>query len=133
MQLVIDIKSDLEVLKKMRLPWWALLCMMIGGGLGSWFFDSIGRDSMALPTMNCIMVFSFLVVLKWRLRRHMWFWAILTIAAALNVLMILFVPWTENWVPALAIAVIDTADLIVILAIISVAGRLMGGTKTAEG
>jgi hypothetical protein len=133
MQLVIDIKSDLEVLKKMRLPWWALLCMMIGGGLGSWFFDYIGRDSMALPTMNCIMVFSFLVVLKWRLRRHMWFWAILTIAAALNVLMILFVPWTENWVPALAIAVIDLADLIAILAILSAAGKIMGGTKTAEG
>jgi hypothetical protein len=63
----------------------------------------------------------------------MWFWAILTIAAALNVLMILFVPWTENWVPALAIAVIDLADLIAILAILSAAGKIMGGTKTAEG
>ena len=62
----------------------------------------------------------------------MWFWVVLTIVAALNVLMILFVPWTNRWVPALAIAVIDTADLIVILAIFSIVGKLMEGTTAAE-
>jgi hypothetical protein len=45
----------------------------------------------------------------------------------------LLIPWTTEWVPALAIAVIDSADLIMILAILSVAGKLMGGTKTVEG
>ena len=69
MQIVNDIKSDIEALNKMRLPWWFLPCILIGGGLGYWFFDSIGRDSMELPAMNCIGVFGLLVALKWRLGR----------------------------------------------------------------
>jgi len=44
----------------------------------------------------------------------------------------LFVPWTSKWVPALAIAAIDSADLIVMLAILSVVGKYMEGPKTAE-
>jgi hypothetical protein len=43
----------------------------------------------------------------------------------------LFVPWTSEWVPA-SIAAIDSADLIVMLAILSVVGKYMEGPKTAE-
>lgn len=126
-----DVKNDIEALKKLRVPWWLWLFAVICGFLGSSFFDAIGRESLALPTLNCIMVVVFIVILKWRLRRYMWFWAILTIVAALHVLLLLYVPWTEKWVPALAISVIDIADLIVILAAFSLAGRLMGGTKAS--
>ncbi len=132
MQLVNDIKSDIATLKKLRLPWWIILCTVIGGFLGAWFFDSIGHDSMELPTLDCIGVFGFVVVLKWKLRRHIWFWAIMTIVASLHVLLILFVPWTDKWVPAFVCAVIGLADLIVILAIFSIVGKLMEGTNAAE-
>jgi hypothetical protein len=56
----------------------------------------------------------------------------MTIVAALHVPLMLFVPWTSKWVPALAIAAIDSADLIVMLAILSVVGKYMEGPKTAE-
>jgi hypothetical protein len=45
---------------------------------------------------------------------------------------VLFVPWTSKWVPAIVIAGIDSADLIVMLTILAIVGRFMGGPKTSE-
>jgi hypothetical protein len=47
---------------------------------------------------------------KSKLRRQAWFWIAMTVSAALHVPLILFVPWTARWVPALAITVGATAD-----------------------
>jgi hypothetical protein len=55
------------------------------------------------------------------------------IMAALHVPLILFIPWTTKWVPALAIAAIDSADFCVILAVLSIAGKYMEGQKASEG
>ena len=55
------------------------------------------------------------------------------ILAALHVPLVLYVPWTTKWVPALAIAAIDSADFCVILAILSVVGKFMGGPEASEG
>jgi hypothetical protein len=56
----------------------------------------------------------------------------MTILAALHVPLILFVPWTTKWVPAIAIAAIDSADLIAMLAILSVVGKFMEEPETSE-
>jgi len=72
------------------------------------------------------------IAMRWKLRRHVWFWIMMTLIAALHVSLILFVPWTTKWVPALAIAAIDSADLIVMLAILSVVGKFVEGPKTSE-
>ncbi len=95
-------------------------------------FDHFGRLNIALPTLNCIAVLGFAIAVKWKLSSHVWFWILMTILAALHVPLILFVPWTTKWVPAIAIAVIDSADLIVMLAIIVAAGKFMEAPKTAE-
>ena len=42
-------------------------------------------------------------------------------------------PWTTQWVPALAIVAIDSADLIVILTTISVVGKFMEGAASSSG
>ena len=64
------------------------------------------------------------VAIKWKLRRRAWFWGTMAILAALHVPLILFVSWTTKWVPAIAIAAIDSVDLIVMLAILAVVGKL---------
>ena len=46
--------------------------------------------------------------------------------------LILFVPWTARWVPALAISVGATADFFLILWILLVVGKFMGESRTAE-
>ena len=127
-----DIRNDVKAAKRMRLPWWAVLCLLIVGMPIPWLFDHFGRLNLMLPTWNSVAVLAFAVAVKWKVRRHAWFWGTMTILAALHVPLILFVPWTTRWVPALAIAAIDSADLIVMLAIVAVVGRFMEGSKTAE-
>ena len=74
----------------------------------------------------------FAIAVQRKLRRRVWFWITMTIIAILHVPLILFVPWTTKWVPAIAIAAIDSADLIVMLTILSLVGKFMEGSKTSE-
>ena len=60
------------------------------------------------------------------------FWGTVTMLAALHIPLVLLVPWTTKWVPALAIAAIVSGDLIVMLAILAVVERFMEGPRTAD-
>ena len=53
----------------------------------------------------------------------------MTAVLALHVLLISVVPWTNSWVPALAIGGIDSLDLCLIFWILGIAEALAGGPK----
>ena len=127
-----DIKNDIKAAKKIRLPWWGVLCLIFGSLPIYWLFNHWGRLNIALPILNCVGMLAFAIAVKRKLRRHAWFWGTMGILAALHVPLILLVPWGTRWVPALAIAAIDSADLIVMLAILAVVGRFMERPKTAD-
>jgi hypothetical protein len=132
MQLPTDIKGDIKAAKRIRLPWWALLCLGIGSFLAAWLFDHLGRLDLVLPALNSVFVLGFAVAVKWRLRRLAWFWITMIIIAALHVPSILLVPWTAKWVPAVTIAIIDSTDFCAILFVLAVVGRFMDGLKGSE-
>lgn len=132
MSIANEVKSDIKAAKKMRLPWWAVLCLLVFGMPLPWLFDHFGRLNLMLPMWNSVAVLGFMLALKWKLRRHAWFWITMTVIAVLHVPLILFVPWGTRWVPALAIAAIDSLDFCLILWILSVVGRFMGEQKAAE-
>lgn len=75
-------------------------------------------------------VVAFAVAVKWNLRPRPWFWNTMAILAVLHVPLILFVPWGTQWVPAMMMAVVGSVDLILILTIISVAGKFMEGPES---
>jgi hypothetical protein len=133
MPLVQDIKNDIAGAKKIRIPWWGVLLWMAGCGLFDWLLISLGRFDLALPALNSVAVVGFTIALKRELGRYLWFWVTMAILAALHVPLVLFLPWTSKWVPAIAIAAIDSGDLIVMLAILAVVGKFMGEQKTTEG
>ena len=64
MPLADEIKGDIRAAKKIRLPWWALLCLGIGSFLAAWLFDHLGKFNLVLPTLNCIFVLGFTVAVK---------------------------------------------------------------------
>src|SRR5437879_4463920 len=125
MPLANEIKSDIKAAKKIRLPWWGLLCLGTVSLPIYWLFDHFGRLNLALPILSSIVVLGFAIAVKWKMRRHVWFWITMTILAALHVPLILFVPWTTKWVPALAIAGIVSVDICVMLAILAVVGKFI--------
>ena len=110
----------------MRLPWWGVLCVILGALPVLYLFDHFGELALARPTLASAAMVAIAIAMRWKLRRHAWFWGTMICLAALHVPLILFVPWTTKWVPAIAIAAIDSADLIVMLTILSVVGKLLG-------
>ncbi|MGH9535230.1 MAG: hypothetical protein ACRD2E_10250 [Terriglobales bacterium] len=122
-------KGEIAAAKKMRLPWWALLCIGVGALPIYWLFDHFGRLNIALPILNVIVVLGFMLALKRRLWPHAWFWITMAVIAALHVPLILLVPWGNRWVPALAIAGIDSVDFCLILWILAFVGKLTGGPR----
>ena len=109
------------------------MCGIIGSTLAAWLFDHFGRLNLALPALCIIGMLGFAIAVKWKLRRHVWFWITMAVIAALHVPLILFVPWTTKWIPALVIIPIATVDLYVMLAIVSSVQKFMERPKTSEG
>ena len=123
-----DIRNDIKAAQKIRLPWWGVLAVTIVSLPMFWLFDNLGKLYLALPLLNCIAVFGFIVAVKWGLRTHTWFWLTLAVFALLHLPLLLYIPWTTAWVPAFAIALIDSLDFCVILSALSVIGRLLKQT-----
>jgi hypothetical protein len=132
MPIIQDVKDDIREAKKIRLPWWAVLCWMAVCGVIELLLLHLGRFDLGLPALNSIAVVGYTIALKRKLGRHVWFWITMTVLAALHVPLVLFVHWTTMWVPALAIAAIDSGDLILMLAILAVVGQLVDGPRAAE-
>ena len=133
MPIIQDIKNDLREAKAIRLPWWGVLCWMAGCGLIELLLLRLGSFDLGLPALNSIAVVGFTIALKRKLRRHAWFWGTMVVLAALHVPLVLLVPWTTRWVPALAIAAIDSVDLFLMLAILAGVGNFAERPKTSEG
>ena len=72
------------------------------------------------------------IAMRWKLRRNVWFWITMAVIAALHVPLILFVPWTTKWVPAIVIIPVGIADLYLMLAILSVVGGWVKGPKKVQ-
>jgi hypothetical protein len=117
----------------MRLPWWGVLCGIIGSALLAWLFDHLGRFDLARPALFSIGMLGIAIAIKWKLRRNLWFWITMTILVALHVLLILFVPWTPKWVPAIVVIPIGIVDLFAMLAILSAVENFVERPKTSEG
>jgi hypothetical protein len=120
-----DLKRDLRAAREIHLPVWVLLLAGVGAALIAILLDHYGKIVFALPVYNSLVVFSYLIALRWGLRMRIWFWVALTIFAILHVPLILLIPWTNKWVPPFAIATLDTVDFCTILWLLSVLGRFM--------
>lgn len=110
-----------------------MLCVIFGAIPLYLLFDHFGRSNLALPALDSTAIVAIAVALRWKLRRHAWFWITMAVLAALHVLLILYVPWTNKWVPAPAIIPIALVDLYVMLKIVSLVEKIIGKPKTAEG
>jgi hypothetical protein len=116
--------GDKARLMKFRLPGWAIFCVIVGSFLLSGLFEHFGRLELGIPTLASVFVLCLVVVLKWRLRVHIWFWVTIAFFVALHVVLLVTVPWTTKWVPAFTTAGICSIDTYAMLYAISIIGRL---------
>lgn len=119
--------------RQMRLPWWGVLCVIIGALPVFFLFDHFGKLAIARPTLYSVAIIAITVAMRWKLRGHMWFWITMIFFAALHALLILPIPWTTRWIPALVVTPIGIADSYAMLWVVSVVEKYMEGQKAAEG
>ncbi len=124
--------NDIKSAKQMRLPRWGVLCVIVGSIPIAWLFDHFGRFDLARPALCTIGMLGIAIAIKWKLRRHLWFWVTMTVIVALHAALILLVPWGTKWVPAIVIIPIGIADLYAILAILSTIGKFVERPRTSE-
>ncbi len=127
-----QVKSDIKAAKKLWLPWWLILPLIAVSFGACVLFDRYGRLNMVLPVLNWAFVFGLLIYLKRGLRRQPVFWATVAALAAIHALLIWYIPWTSDWVPAAAIAGISTVDFCLMLWILAAIEVLVGGQSPAE-
>jgi hypothetical protein len=128
-----SLKVFTEEDRKMRLPWWGVLGIILGGLPVLILFDHLGKFNLARPTLTSVVVVVIAIALRWKLKGHVWFWITMIVFVALHVPLVLLIPWTTRWVPAFVIIPIGMADLYIMLLVLSVVGKFMGGSETAEG
>ena len=105
---------------------------MAGCALIEWPFYHAGRLDLGLPVLYSIGMLGVVIAIKWKLRGHLWFWGTMTVLAALHVLLILLVPWTARWIPALVVIPIAIADVYVMFWVVSVVGNYMERPTASE-
>jgi hypothetical protein len=118
--------------RQMRLPWWGVFCVILGAAPLILLFHYFGKPALALPTLDSAAVVGIAIAMRWKLRRHVWFWITMTFLAALHLPLILFVPWTTRWIPAVVIAPFGMADLYAMLWVLSVVGKFVERPKSSE-
>jgi hypothetical protein len=116
----------------MRLTWGEGLCIFFGTILLALLFLYFGRFDLARPTLVSVTMLALAIAMRWKLRRHAWFWITMACLAALHLPLILFVPWTTRWIPAFVIAPFGIADLYAMLWILSVVGKFAQESETSE-
>jgi magnesium-transporting ATPase (P-type) len=114
-----EAKADIKAAQKVRLPWWALVFIGVLSLPIFWLFDHFGSLGISLPVLDSIIALGFVLYVKRRLSRHWWFWMIMAVIAALHVLLIWSIPWTEGWKPAAVAGVLVSADICLILWIVA--------------
>lgn len=124
-----DLSADFRAAKKIRMKWPGSLAVFAGTLVTAWCVDRLGHLELALPIVNTIAVLAFVILIKKNLRKKLWFWVFMMIVAVLHIVFLLTVSWTTKWVPAFAIAFIDTVDLFGILMALSFISNEMGGSR----
>jgi len=126
-----SLREFVEENKQMRLSWKGGLAIFLGTILIGLLFFHFGKLALARPTIFSVIMIVTAIAMKRELRRRVWFWITITIIMVLHVLLILFVPWTTDWVPAIVMIPFGIADLYAMLAILSGVGKFVERPKTA--
>jgi hypothetical protein len=85
-----------------------------------YLLDRFGKLNLARPILYTAGMVGIAIAMRWQLRDRLWFWITMITILALHIPVILLVPWTTKWVPAIVVMPIAIADLYAMLAIISV-------------
>ena len=95
-------------------------------------FTFLYNADAGLAACIVLAVILFAIKLRWYLRRHVWFWAIIAVILALHVPLVFMVQWPKN-APTIFYAMpIGIADFLIISGALKLAENLMSNGSSSD-
>jgi len=89
------------------------------------FFIYIGKAELGFTACIVLAMSMIAVRLRWKLRKHVWFWATIVLILALHVPLLFIVRWPQSNVPTLAYSLpLGIVDFLLIMGAISLAQKV---------
>jgi len=110
---------------------WAIAGMILTSPL-FFIFNDRGEPGTGRAAWICSGMIFIAVKMRWKFKARPLFWITVVGLSALHVPLILFVPWTNRWIPAIAILPLGVADLVLILSAISLVMRTKNGLQSSD-
>jgi hypothetical protein len=96
-------------------------------------FIYLGKAEMGFTLFIVLGVVIFAIKLRWKLRKHVWFWATISFILALHVPLLFIVRWPETNVPTIAFSLpLGIVDFLVIMGAISLAQRVFSNSSPSD-
>ena len=88
-------------------------------------FIYLGKADMGLAVCIVLGMAIIAIRLRWKLRKHIWFWAIIVFILALHIPLVSIVRWPQSNVPTLAYTMpLGVADFLIILGAVRLAEKI---------
>ena len=98
------------------------------------FFIYIGKAELGFTTCIVLATSMIAVRLRWKLRKHVWFWATIVLILALHVPLLFIVRWPQSNVPTIAYSLpMGIADFLLIIGAINLAQRVFYKGSSSDG
>jgi hypothetical protein len=95
-------------------------------------FIYLGKDDIGRTASFCLGMILFAVAIRWELRKHAWFWAVMVVVLAIHVPLIVSYRWPQRWIPGSVQLPFALTDLAIILGLVRLAERLAGVKGASE-
>lgn len=92
---------------------WSITVVVLTSPL-FFLFDSFGKPGNGRAAWFSAMAILIAMKVRWELRKHIWFWLTIFCIVLAHVPLVLFVPWTSRWIPAVGILPIVVVDIAII-------------------
>ena len=88
-------------------------------------FAFVGKEDLGLSACIVLGMMMIAIKVRWYLRKHIWFWAIILIVLALHVPLVLMVQWPQGKGPTLFYTMpLGIADFLIISGALTLAEKL---------
>ena len=127
-----EAKHDIKAARQVRPPWWALVLVGVVSLPVFWLFDHFGSLDMSLPVADSIVALAFVLYVKRKAFKRLWFWVTMAAFALLHALVVWLIPWSGAWKPAVIAAAFVSVDICLMLWLLATVETLVGNAKSAQ-
>ncbi|HYL14872.1 MAG TPA: hypothetical protein VEV41_17650 [Terriglobales bacterium] len=96
-------------------------------------FIYLGKADMGLAVFIVLGVIAVAIKIRWNLRKHVWFWAIIAVILALHVPLVFMVRWPQGHAPTLFYTMpLGIADFLIISGALRLAEKLLSKDSSSS-